>query len=97
MADPPYEDSEDSELYDDRRFYGPHVPAPVINGNYTKLVVAWATVITSVLILTLGYLWSAKDSRDARQEDEIQILRETVSRQEAHIEYLQKQIDREQR
>jgi len=96
-------DAEDSEFGSGRR-YGPVFPAPIINGNYTKIVVAWASLITLILVSTFAYLWNVRDSRDERQDMEIMTLwadraqdRETIGRMEAHLEFLQRQVDKMQK
>jgi len=72
--------------------------------GYTKVVIAWASLITVILISTFAYLWNVKDAGDARRDSEIMMLwsaraqdRETIGRMESHIEYLQKQVDRMQK
>jgi hypothetical protein len=98
-------DSEDAEYRGSERHYGPTFSEPPIqNGNYTKIVIAWAAFATLILTSTFAYLWSVKDSGDKRRDDELMMLwnqeaqdRETIGRVEAHVEYLQRQVDKIQK
>jgi hypothetical protein len=106
MAERHERDSESERLQRSGPNYGPRFgdQPPLANGNYTKIVIAWAAFATLILTSTFAYLWSVKDSGDKRRDDELMMLwnqeaqdRETIGRVEAHVEYLQRQVDKIQK
>jgi len=88
-----------------------NVEPPFSNRGYLRIVIAWASVITTILILTFAYLWTSRDQYEIKQDlhaekqdAEIMALwaaraqdREMIGRMESHIEYLQKQVDKMQK
>ncbi len=99
MSDPYDRDAEDSELYGDRRFYGPQIP--IINGNYNKIIVAWASLITLIVVSIGGYSMAQlyqeqREQNRATYEQAQEIIRnnEHMKRLDERADFMQREIER---
>ncbi len=107
MSDPYDRDAEDSEYGENRathHYYGTGSQALAVNGNYNKIILAWASFVTIIAFGVIAFIWNTAAAQIQKNTDALEKLRDTETRmeeqqkrQDERMDFMQREIERLQR